>query len=113
MIGKRLTLAGLVWCLCLGNPLAQAAGEDVTVTTSRHVFEKVPMGEVLGPAPWVGYTELRTNLPGGRHMNVKTMRAVIVSAEGTRRRLLPEELTKEPDTWTQFAGWSPDAARTT
>ena len=57
----------------------------------------------------IGYTELRTNLPGGRHANVTTMRAVVVKADGTGRRLLAEELTrKKPDTWTQFAGWSPD-----
>ncbi len=58
--------------------------------------------------PLVGYTELRTNLPGGRHANVRTMRAAVVKADGTGRQLLAEELSKEPDTWTQFAGWSPD-----
>ncbi len=60
------------------------------------------------PVPLVGYTELRTNLPGGRHANVRTMRAVVVKADGTGRQLVAEELAKEPDTWTQFAGWSPD-----
>jgi TolB protein len=65
------------------------------------------------PAPaWpdalIGYTEMRTNLPGGRHVNVMTMRAVVVKADGTGRRVLAEELTREPNTWTQFAGWSPD-----
>ncbi len=58
--------------------------------------------------PLVGYTELRTNLPGGRHANVRTMRAAIVKSDGTGRKLVAEELAKEPDTWTQFAGWSPD-----
>ncbi|QJX00668.1 TolB-like translocation protein [Frigoriglobus tundricola] len=58
--------------------------------------------------PAIGYTELRTNLPGGRHANVRTMRAAVVRADGTGRRLLAEELAKEPDTWTQFAGWAPD-----
>lgn len=58
--------------------------------------------------PLVGYTELRTNLPGGRHANVRTMRAVVVRADGTGRKNVAEELAKEPDTWTQFAGWSPD-----
>jgi Tol biopolymer transport system component len=57
----------------------------------------------------IGYTELQTNLPGGRHANVATMRANIVGADGTGRRVLAEELTREPHTWTQFAGWSPDA----
>lgn len=64
----------------------------------------------IGPSPrqLVGYTELRTNLPGGRHANVRTMRAAVVQADGSKRRLLAEELAHEPDTWTQFAGWSPD-----
>jgi TolB protein len=56
----------------------------------------------------VGYTELRTNRPGGRHANVATMRAVVVRADGTGRRALAEDLAAEPDAWTQFAGWSPD-----
>ncbi|MFN0197514.1 MAG: hypothetical protein ACKVT0_12285 [Planctomycetaceae bacterium] len=58
--------------------------------------------------PLIGYTELRTNLPGGRHANVSTMRAVINRRDGSQRRLVGEDLTNEPDTWTQFAGWSPD-----
>jgi TolB protein len=56
----------------------------------------------------IGYTEFRTNLPGGRHVNVKTMRAAVVKADGTGRRVLAEDLTREKDTWTQFTGWSPD-----
>jgi TolB protein len=58
--------------------------------------------------PLVGHTELSTDLPGGRHANVRTMRAAVVKADGTGRRPVAEELAKEPDTWTQFAGWSPD-----
>src|SRR5262245_44663253 len=60
------------------------------------------------PEQWIGYTELRTNLPGGRHANVRTMRAVVVNAKGTGRRVLAEGLAGEPDSWTQFAGWCPD-----
>lgn len=56
----------------------------------------------------IGYTEYRTDLPGGRHVNVKTMRAVVVKADGTGRRVLAEELTRKPNHWTQFTGWSPD-----
>src|SRR5262249_53761527 len=56
----------------------------------------------------IGYTEFRTDLPGGRHANVKTRRAVIVKADGTGRRVLAEELTREADYSTQFAGWSKD-----
>ena len=58
--------------------------------------------------PLIGYTELRTNLPGGRHANVRTMRATIVKADGTGRKRIGEGLAKEDDSWTQFAGWSPD-----
>ena len=56
----------------------------------------------------IGYTEFQTNLPGGRHANVRTMRSVVVKADGSGRRLVATELADELDTWTQFAGWSPD-----
>jgi len=68
----------------------------------------VPADEPAWPTQLIGYTELRTNLPGGRHANVRTMRAAVVKADGTGRRLLAEELARAPDTWTQFAGWAPD-----
>jgi Tol biopolymer transport system component len=86
----------------------------------RDVLRLGAAAAVLGPATLVaadrpappdlliGYTELRTNLPGGRHVNVKTMRAVVIKADGTGRRVLAEELTREPNTWTGFTGWSPD-----
>lgn len=61
-----------------------------------------------GAAPWVGYTELRTDLPGGRHANVRTSRAMLVRADGTGRHEIGRELVDGPDVWTQFAGWSPD-----
>src|SRR2546426_3215029 len=60
------------------------------------------------PDALIGYTEFRTDLPGGRHANVKTRRAVVVKADGTGRRVLAEELTREAGYSTQFAGWSPD-----
>ncbi len=56
----------------------------------------------------IGYTELQTNLPGGRHANVRTMRAALIAADGTGRRRIAEELADGPEAWTQFAGWSPD-----
>ena len=61
------------------------------------------------PAPLIGYTEYRTNLPA-RHANQVTSRACIVRADGTGRRELAPELAAEENTWTQFAGWSPDGA---
>ncbi|MHC4879991.1 MAG: TolB family protein [Planctomycetota bacterium] len=56
----------------------------------------------------IGYTELRTNLPGGRHTNVRTMRAVTVKGDGSDRRPIARDLIDNPDAWAQFAGWSPD-----
>jgi len=56
----------------------------------------------------IGYTEFRTDLPGGRYVNVATRRAVVVKADGTGRRVLAEELTREAGSSTQFVGWSPD-----
>ena len=60
------------------------------------------------PRELIGYTEFRTNLPGGRHANLITMRAVVVRADGTRSRHVASELARQTNTWTQFAGWSPD-----
>jgi TolB protein len=56
----------------------------------------------------IGYTALRTDLPGGRHTNVATMRAAVVGLDGNGQRFIAEGLSREPDSWTQFAGWSPD-----
>ena len=36
------------------------------------------------------------------------MRACVARADGTRHRFLAGELAGKPNTWTQFAGWSPD-----
>lgn len=56
----------------------------------------------------IGYTELQTNLSGGRHANVRTMRATVMAADGSGTRRVAEELADQPDAWTQLAGWSPD-----
>jgi Tol biopolymer transport system component len=56
----------------------------------------------------IGYTEFQSDLPGGRHANVRTMRAMVAQADGTGRRALAAELADDPDAWTQFVGWSPD-----
>jgi len=71
-------------------------------------FSELQADEPAPPGSLVGFTELQTNLPGGRHANVRTMRAAIVNADGTGRRFVAAELANEPDAWTQFAGWSPD-----
>jgi TolB protein len=64
--------------------------------------------EIRAAGELIGYTELRTNLPGGRHANVRTMRATLIKADGSERRLVAAELADQADAWTQFAGWSPD-----
>ena len=46
----------------------------------------------------IGYTEFRTDLPGGRYVNQATFRAVVVKADGTGRRVLAEELTRAHNT---------------
>ena len=42
--------------------------------------------EGFAQQPSVGYTTFRTDLPGGRHPNVRTMRAMVIQADGTKRR---------------------------
>lgn len=56
----------------------------------------------------IGYTQQRTNLPGGRHANTITARAMVAALDGTGHRIVAAELADEPNSWTQFAGWSPD-----
>ena len=60
------------------------------------------------PTGLVGYTEFRTNLPGGQHASNMTMRAIVSRADGCGKRVVAEELTRQPGAWTQFAGFSPD-----
>ncbi len=62
----------------------------------------------LLPEVCIGYTQLWTDLPGGRHDNVRTMRAVTMRADGSGRQFVARELASDPNAWTQFAGWSPD-----
>lgn len=64
--------------------------------------------EAEASAPLLGFTEFRCNLPGGRHANVRTMRAVVARPDGTGRREMAAEIVDKPDAWTQFVGWSPD-----
>jgi Tol biopolymer transport system component len=60
------------------------------------------------PQYLVGYTEGRNDIPTGQFANWVTSRACLVKADGTGRSILAEELTRKPNTWTQFAGWSPN-----
>lgn len=58
----------------------------------------------------IGYSEFRTNLAGGLTENRYTTRAYLVNPDGTGRRAIATELSEQPNTWTQFAGWSPDGS---
>jgi len=81
----------------------------VTVSSLAAGLRPAPVQPATGPL--LGYTEFQTDLPGGRHANVRTMRSMVVRADGTGRRVLAGELAREADTWTQFAGWSPDGSQ--
>ena len=85
---------------CLRLVLVAAA---LTPGTFRSSPPVEPSPDVL-----IGYTEFRTDLPGGRYVNVATMRGAVIKADGTGRRVLADELTREKGYWTQFTGWSPD-----
>ena len=77
---------------------------SINLVLAGHSLADEPTSE----QPLIGYTELQTNLPGGRHANVRTMRATVVRADGSGRARIADELADETDAWTQFAGWSPD-----
>ncbi len=95
--------------LRVGNPYASLRRRSsVLQPIAMVLLGLVATFEARAETPLIGYTELRTDLPVGRHANVATMRAVVVHADGTGRRLVAEALSREPDSWTQFAGWSPD-----
>lgn len=66
--------------------------------------------ESTRPAPLIGYTELETNRPGGRHANIRTARAMVCRIDGSDRREVAAALIDGEDVWTQFAGWSPDGS---
>jgi hypothetical protein len=56
----------------------------------------------------IGYTAHRVNLPGGQFANRSTSRAFVVEGDGSGARQLAPELTRKPNQWAQFAGWSYD-----
>lgn len=84
------------------------SGSGLRAHAAKWVEKVAPWVEKQTALARIGYSELRTDLPGGRHANVRTMRAAVVRTDGTGHKLVGEELAKESDTWTQFAGWSPD-----
>lgn len=81
-------------------------GVVLSAVLNRGSLFAVP--SIKRPGGLIGFTEFRTDLPGGRHANEITMRAAVVRADGTGHRLVATKLSRKPNTWTQFAGWSPD-----
>lgn len=81
-------------------------------TGDRKSAAVLPVGTSAGTAMpeslRIGYTELRCALAGGRHANVRTSRAMMVNRDGTNAHEVGSELLDSPESWTQFAGWSPD-----
>lgn len=59
-----------------------------------------------GPPSPIGYTRVRTNIPGSRYANATTARAWLLDGAGDRE--VAADLITRAGTWTQFAGWSPD-----
>jgi TolB protein len=92
-----------ITALALGSPSALAASPPGALSSSEPSVDKPSDHQ-----PLVGFTQLATNLPGGRHANVRTQRAIVMCADGTNRREIGASLVDDPDAWTQFAGWSPD-----
>ena len=64
--------------------------------------------EPARPGQLIGYSQMQTNVPGGQHANWRTMRAMVVNADGSGSRQVAPELADLPDSSTQFVGWSPD-----
>lgn len=80
------------------------------------VLTLIPFMVTVAPAEdlprlLIGYTEGRNDLPEGQFFNWKTSRACVVQADGQGRRLIAPELADKDDSWTQFAGWSPDGSK--
>ena len=97
MLNVRWSVCGFKLLVCIAlhvaNPSCLSAQEDSLAGTM------------------IGYTELRTDLSGGRHANIRTSRAVISNLDGTGRRKIAETLIDNENAWTQFAGWSPDGSQ--
>ena len=68
--------------------------------------DESPLAERL-----IGYTEFRTDLTGDRYANVRTQRALLIRADGSKRKLVAAHLADDPNAWTQFADWSPDGKK--
>ena len=81
----------------------------VSLATKIIVAQGEP--DVAKPKYWIGYTEHRNDLPEGQFENWRTSRALMVQADGMSRREVGKELISKENSWTQFAGWSPDGKK--
>lgn len=88
---KRTVLLMVAILLLVATAKAQASDKDGRANQSL-----------------IGFTKFRTNIAGGRHANVRTMRAVVCRTDGSQQEEIAAELVDDPNAWTQFAGWSPD-----
>ena len=68
----------------------------------------IGLADAERPKLLIGYSQLRTDLPGGRHTNTSTNRAMLVKGDGTGNRQFVPQLANETGAWTHFVGWSPD-----
>ncbi len=87
-----------MFCLwgCLATVLPLRAADSPPTRTSEQ---------------WVGYTQLATREAGGRHANIRTSKAMLMHTDGSTPRELGAQLIENNDSWTQFAGWSPDGRK--
>src|SRR5262249_9631129 len=81
---------------------------DTIAVKRKNRFLLAEVADDRPPDQLIGYTEFRTDLPGGRYVNIWTRRAVVAKADGAGRRVLAAEVTQEKGWGTAVTGWSPD-----
>ena len=91
----------------VGTDLCVCPNSDIYLFTRLFLAENCLIFGRIGDL-MIGYSEFRTNLPCGLTASRYTTRAFLVDIDGNGRRPIADELTKNSNTWTQFAGWSPD-----
>jgi TolB protein len=99
-------VASVFWAMMMLGIILILKAE--VIAFSDEVTAESQTRTTLSGGGWIGFTQLRTNLPGGRAANIATSRAWVVRSDGSDLQELAPQLIDGPDTWTQFAGWSPD-----
>jgi Tol biopolymer transport system component len=97
---------------CVGHAdlarwLPLAAGLAALTLTTPPLAARAGKPADKRPGYAIGYTVQRTDLTG-YFPNRVTGRAFVVKGDGTGARQLAPELTRKPNQYCQFAGWSPD-----